>query len=121
MPLYKVAALEDFADGDRRVVRCGESEVAVFRLGDAFHGWHNRCPHLEGPVCQGRVMPRVLEPVDAAGETELQVYDDAEPQIVCPWHGWEFSIRTGEHPGHRSRRLRPVAVEIAGGDVCVRL
>ncbi|HTH97827.1 MAG TPA: Rieske (2Fe-2S) protein [Stellaceae bacterium] len=118
---YRVAAAEDFAEGDRRVVLCGDKEIAVFRHEGQFYGWHNRCPHQEGPVCQGRIMYRVLEPVDADGRTGVQLYDEHEAHIICPWHGWEFSIRTGEHPGNRRARLRKVEIDIREGDVYVRL
>jgi len=118
---YKVAAVEDFAEGDRRVVICGDKEVGVFRLQGQFYGWHNRCAHQAGPVCQGRVMQRVVEPVDAGGRTGFQLYDEDETHIICPWHGWEFSIKTGQHPGNPRMRLRKVAVEIRDGDVYVLL
>jgi nitrite reductase/ring-hydroxylating ferredoxin subunit len=27
------------------------------------------------------------------------------PQIVCPWHGFEFDVATGRHPGDARYRL----------------
>jgi len=53
----------DYADGDRKVVVCGESEVGVFKVDGDLYAWHNRCAQGAGPVCQGRIMKRVLEPV----------------------------------------------------------
>ena len=32
------------------------SEIGVFRLGDEFFAYENKCPHLEGPVCQGKIL-----------------------------------------------------------------
>ena len=79
---------------------CGESEVGVFRIDGEFFAWHNRCAHRAGPVCQGRIMKRVLEPVADDKTIRTQEYDDAESHIVCPWHGYEYSIKTGYHQGN---------------------
>ena len=59
MAEYPAGNVDDYADGDRKVVVCGEFEVGVFRIGDEFYAWHNRCAHRAGPVCQGRIMKRV--------------------------------------------------------------
>src|SRR5690348_953244 len=69
MPEYSAGKVIDYADGDRKVVDCGEFEVGVFRIGDEFFAWHNRCAHRAGPVCQGRIMKRVVEPVADDGTT----------------------------------------------------
>jgi nitrite reductase/ring-hydroxylating ferredoxin subunit len=41
--------------------------------------------------------------------------------IVCPWHGYEFDLRTGRHPGNPSARLRRVEIRLRDGDVYVCL
>ena len=38
---------------------------------------------------------------------------------MCPWHGYEFSIWTGRHPGHPHLRLKQVAVKLRDGEVYV--
>ena len=121
MPHYHVGPADGFADGERRVVVCGDREVGVFRIGGGFHGWHNHCPHRGGPVCQGRIMKRVVEPLEADGGTRLLQFDGDETHIICPWHGWEFSITTGEHPGLQRARLRKVDIEVRDGEVYVSL
>ena len=50
MPEYSAGKVTDYADGDRKVVDCGEFEVGVFRIGHEFFAWHNRCAHRAGPV-----------------------------------------------------------------------
>jgi hypothetical protein len=42
-----------------------------------------------------------------------------ERHIVCPWHGWEFDIATGLHPGDSRMRLKRVKVEVRDGDIYV--
>ena len=119
MAEYMAGNVDDYADGDRKVVVCGDKEVGVFRIGDEFYAWHNRCAHRAGPVCQGRIMKRVLEPVASDKTTRTQQYDEAESHIVCPWHGYEFDLATGCHPGDVSVRLTPVPVAVRDGQIYV--
>ena len=41
--------------------------------------------------------------------------------IICPWHGFEFDIRTGQHPIDKRAKLRRVAVTVVDGDVYLKL
>jgi nitrite reductase (NADH) small subunit len=36
MPEYSAGKMTDYADGDRRVVDCAESEVGIFRIDGEF-------------------------------------------------------------------------------------
>ena len=119
MTEYPAGHVDDYADGDRKVVICGDAEVGVFRIGDEFFAWHNRCAHRAGPICQGRIMKRVIEPVAADKTTRTLEYDDAESHIVCPWHGYEFNIRTGYHQGSQRSRLRKADIAIRDGAIYV--
>jgi nitrite reductase/ring-hydroxylating ferredoxin subunit len=103
------------------VVVCGEFEVGVFRIGDAFYAWHNRCAHRAGPVCQGRLMKRVLEPVADDMTVRTQEYDEAQSHIVCPWHGYEFNIKTGLNQGSDRLRLRKADLSIRDGEIYVNV
>jgi nitrite reductase (NADH) small subunit len=121
MTEYSAGSVADYADGDRKVVLCGQAEVGVFRIDGEFHAWHNRCAHLAGPICQGRIMKRVLEPVDADNCVRAQAYDESETHIVCPWHGYEYNIKTGRHPGNDRMGLRRADIIIRDGEVYVSL
>ncbi len=118
---YSAGKVTDYADGDRKVVACGENEVGVFKVDGEFYAWHNRCAHRAGPVCQGRIMKRVLEPVAEDRTVRSQEYDKSETNIVCPWHGYEFSIKTGFHQGNARVRLRKAELMIRDGEIYVRI
>ena len=100
MPEYFAGKVSDYADGDRKVVDCGESEVGVFNIDGEFYAWHNRCAHRAGPVCQGRIMKRVVEPVADDRTTRSLEYDPSEINIVCP-----CPRIPSRPPGHRIRRF----------------
>ena len=120
MPEYPAGKVTDYADGDRKVVDCAESEVGVFKIDGEFFAWHNRCAHRAGPVCQGRIMKRVIEPVAEDRTVRSQQYDPSETNIICPWHGYEYSIKTGLHQGNSRIRLRRAEMTIRDGEIYVR-
>jgi nitrite reductase/ring-hydroxylating ferredoxin subunit len=66
-------------------------------------------------------MKRVIEPLQADKTIRTAQYQETETHIVCPWHGYEYNIKTGEHPGHAGLKLRRAAVTVRNGDVYVIL
>ena len=52
-------------------------------------------------------------------DARSQAYDEAESHIVCPWHGYEFSIRSGFHQGNGRVRLRNAELTIRDGEIYV--
>ena len=115
-----VAKLGDMDDRDRRIVVDGGLEIGVFRLGDDYFAWESDCPHMGGPVCQGKVMNRVNEVLDDGKRSHGFEFVEEDVHIVCPWHGFEFNLRTGMHPGDAKTQLRGFEVVIRDGDIYVR-
>jgi nitrite reductase/ring-hydroxylating ferredoxin subunit len=115
-----VALSEDVLEGGRVVVDVEGVEVGIFRLEGRLFAWENRCAHAGGPVCQGTLMRRVVERLDD-GRRSLGDDFGSELHIVCPWHGYEYNVRTGEHPADPRARLRRFEVEEQGGEILVRL
>lgn len=104
-----VAAVKDFPAGSRRILRAGGREIGVFRVGDRYYGIRNRCPHQGGPLCEGRIFPRLV----AAGPGVMAVAAEQAPLIVCPWHRWQYDLATGSAyaPGDPRVRSYPVTVD----------
>jgi nitrite reductase/ring-hydroxylating ferredoxin subunit len=116
---YLVCRSDELEDGDRRVMSCDGIEVGVFKVDGQLVAWHNECPHRQGPVCQGRIYRRVLEPIDSDGTVRALAYDENVTNIVCSWHGYEFDLKTGVNQGHGKLRLRKVKLEEKDGNVYV--
>ena len=110
--------LSQIADGDHRIFMIGALEVGVFRQGATVVAWENRCPHAGGPVCQGRIYRKVEEALDSDRKS-LGLRFSSIPQIVCPWHGFEFDIATGRHPGDPKMRLRAIEAAVRDGRIYV--
>jgi nitrite reductase/ring-hydroxylating ferredoxin subunit len=86
MPSQKVALLRDFPPGSAREVKVAGKSIAIFNVDGEFFAIGNECTHEGAPLSEGAVN---------------------EGCVVCPWHGAEFDLRTGE-------ALTPPAVESVG-------
>jgi nitrite reductase (NADH) small subunit len=117
---YRAGRLDDLKDGGRLLLKCGDAEIGIFKVGGEIYAWHNECAHRGGPVCQGRIMKRVIEPVASDGTARTLEYHE-DTHIVCPWHGYEFNIKTGQHPVQASLKLRKADVIVRDGELYVSL
>jgi nitrite reductase/ring-hydroxylating ferredoxin subunit len=121
-PLRHLASRSDaIPEHGRLVVDIGNRTVGIFRVGGQLFAYENTCPHMGGPVCQGLIIPAVREIINETQVSTGYAFDESEMRIVCPWHGYEFSIETGSHPAKPSIRLKRVGVEEEGGEVYVTL
>lgn len=109
----------EFGDPGRKIVAFENFEVGVFKLGGAFYAWLNHCPHMGGPACQGKIMPKVDEVIAADRTSKGMAFSKSQFHLVCPWHGYEFDIRTGRHAGNAKLGLRSMKVQVSDGDVIV--
>jgi nitrite reductase/ring-hydroxylating ferredoxin subunit len=111
----------DIADGGRLVVDIGETSIGIFRVEGKLYAYLNVCMHMGGPACQGKILPRVLDVLDDQKRALAQTWDESDPHVVCPWHGFEYSIKTGQHAGRPSIALKAVPVEESEGRVYVTI
>jgi nitrite reductase/ring-hydroxylating ferredoxin subunit len=116
-----IGRADEFPDPGRKVVEIGGVAVGVFRRNGTFTAWENACPHMGGPVCQGKIIARVQELI-ANDKTSLGfAFSKDQTNVVCPWHGYEFDIETGRHQGNPRLRLLPVKIAVIDGDLVVTL
>ena len=114
-----VAKESDFGERDRKIIAQGELEIGVFRLDGEFYAWENNCAHQGGPVCQGKILNKVEELLAPDKTSRGLKFSEKDIHIVCPWHGYEYNIKTGRHPGDKNVRLKPFEVKVKNGEVYV--
>ena len=96
----EVAKLSDFAERDRKIVKVGRKQIALFRIqgeeGAArYYACNNRCPHEGYPLLEGSV-------TQPAGSCVL----------TCNWHNWKFDLDSGETlTGGDALRRYPVRLD----------
>ena len=98
---FRVASLDDIADGTAIRVDIGERPIALVRIGDRVHAIGDTCSHADYSLSQGDV-------------------EVADCTLECPRHGAAFSLLTGEPETLPAIQPVPVyATEVDGNDVWV--
>ncbi len=119
MPERLVGKVSEFKDGDRRIVIAGTTEIGVFRDGDRFHAYSNYCVHQGGPACEGLIIAKVEEKIMPDKTSRGLYFSETDMHFVCPWHGYEYDLRTGECVADRRLKLRRYEVVQKGDDLYV--
>jgi nitrite reductase/ring-hydroxylating ferredoxin subunit len=114
-----VAKVSEFPDGERRIVTHGPHDIGVFHWQGQFYAYSNICLHQGGPACEGLIMHRVEDVIAGDKTWQGQKFSDTDVNFVCPWHGYEYDIKTGECAADRRLRLRKYSVLVRGDDLYV--
>lgn len=104
---HRVGRTDDVHDGTCLQVDVAGRSLGIFRVGEQFRAVLNHCPHEGAPICLGTVRGTTLPSVPGTfrwgRENEI---------LVCPWHGWEFALDSGQCLTDR-RRLATFPTEVA--------
>jgi nitrite reductase/ring-hydroxylating ferredoxin subunit/hemoglobin-like flavoprotein len=95
-----VAEAAQIPDGERKIVQSGGLSIGVFHHKGGWYALRNSCLHRGGPVGTG-----MLE-----GDT-----------LVCPWHGFQYNITTGECLADPSARLDMYPVTVQDGKIHLQI
>jgi len=94
----RVASLADLPPGSRAVVEVKERTLALFNIEGRIYAIDNWCSHRGGPLGEGPVKDGV---------------------VSCPWHGWQFDLRTGKSPLNPAAEVETFETKIEGDDILV--
>ncbi len=120
-----VGRVEEIPPGSRKIVVPfrGRAGIGVFNVGGEFFALRNLCPHKQGPLCTGFVSGRMVAAAPPSGDPDEGGLDWAdEGEILrCPWHLWEFEIRTGRCLVDPTMRVKTYPVLVRDGEVIVQV
>ncbi len=91
MAKYVIARTRDIPPGRRKLVEVKGRRLVIFNLDGEFFAVSDRCPHQGGPLSKGKLTGVVSSP-----EPGRYCYSRKGEVIRCPWHAWEYDIRTGK-------------------------
>jgi len=88
---HYIGQLEDFPEGAATIITVEGRSIGVYNLKGELYALRNLCPHQGAPLCIGHITPWVSAP-----EPYHFVYEREGEIVRCPWHQWEFEIKTGK-------------------------
>ena len=97
-----VCRFDDIPDDTGKAVEVGKRKIALFRRGEEVFALADTCPHYGGPLNEGKLLKN-------------------SDEVVCPWHRFRFSLRTGESGTNSEMRARTYPVENRDGEVFVEV
>lgn len=95
-----VTALSDCPENSAGEFVVAGRIVALFRVGDEVYALDGICPHQGGPLGQGQLQGCI---------------------VTCPWHGWQYDVRDGQHTSIPTLQHTTISTKIEDGDVYVTL
>jgi nitrite reductase/ring-hydroxylating ferredoxin subunit len=97
MPTFvRAASVSELPAGKGKVVDVQGQSIALFNVGGTFLAIANTCPHRGGPL----------------GEGELE-----EHVVTCPWHGFQYDVRTGQSAEGKPLQVKSYPVRVEGESV----
>lgn len=112
--------VSDFGPTGRVLLEVDGTEIGVFRMGDGFYAYENKCLHQGGPACEGLILGKVEQPLAPDKTAGTERFSTQVLHFVCPWHGWEYEMATGRCAADKSLRLKSFEVVRRGDEVYVR-
>jgi nitrite reductase/ring-hydroxylating ferredoxin subunit len=96
----RVASVAACPPGTCIEVVAADRIVALFNVAGAFYALDGVCPHQGGPLGKGSLNGSI---------------------VTCPWHGWQFDVRTGRHQLSAALLQPAFPVRVEDGMVMVDL
>jgi nitrite reductase (NADH) small subunit len=115
---HVVGKTSDVAPGKHLLVKVNSLEIGIYNVGGDLYAFHNMCPHQFGPACAGPVGGKVICNSDTGWQMDF--VRDGEI-LVCPWHGMEFDLKTGQCLTLKQMRLRSFPIRVDGDEILVKV
>lgn len=87
---HHVGKLQDYPPGTHKCIMVNSKSIGVFNIEGELYALRNYCPHQSAPLCEGLVTPWI-----SASEPYRFDYEREGEIVRCPWHQWEFDIKSG--------------------------
>ncbi len=93
---HRIAAIADCPPGACLEAVAADRIVALYNVDGQFHALDGVCPHQGGPLGKGQLAGCI---------------------VTCPWHGWQFDVRTGQHQLSATIRQERFETRVDGEEV----
>ena len=96
----KVATLSEVPSGGSKAFTVGGAAIAVYNVDGVLFATDNECPHRGGPLGEGSLKGDL---------------------VTCPWHGFQYEVRTGACRTSPALKVACRPVKVEGQDVLVMI
>lgn len=96
----RIMPMDDMKDGETRQIIIAQKDIILTRIGDKVTIFANHCAHMGMALYGGKIKDQI---------------------ITCPWHGFQYSLESGECLTASEVQLIPHAVKIENGDIYIEL
>jgi nitrite reductase (NADH) small subunit len=100
MAWHRIANVADYPPGKGMEAVADERVIALFNVDGEFFAIDGVCQHQGGPLGEGELTGCI---------------------VSCPWHGWQFDVRTGQHQFSKSMKQPRFETKIEEGSVWVEI
>lgn len=109
-----VANKESLKEGEWTIVEVRRRSIGLYLEDGKVHAILNYCPHAGAPICRGKVTGRVVCDEHGPGYEKLST-------VRCPWHHWEFDLKTGCPVIEMKGRLKVYPTKVEQGKVWIQV
>jgi len=90
----------DVTQGKSKVVTIDGHFIALFNVNGSLYALDNTCLHRGGPLGEGQLEGNV---------------------ITCPWHGWQYDVKSGRSLVNPLAKVKSYPVRVDGDTVLVKI
>lgn len=98
--IFTVTTVDQIPRGQGRTFEVAGRRLALFNVDGTIYATDGSCIHRGGPLSEG----------DLEGEI-----------VTCPWHAWQFNVRTGQNPRSPDMCVAVYPVRVEGEAVMVEI
>jgi len=99
--MIEVARIDEIEPGHGKLIEINGTEIALFNCDGSYYAIDNQCTHVGGPLCEGNL----------EGD-----------KVICPWHGAEFDVKTGNVLGPPAEEsVKSYRVQVDGDSIKIEI
>jgi len=96
----KIVAKSEIPAGSGKAMEVDGNSLAIFNVEGNFYAVDNTCLHKGGPLGEGSLDGSV---------------------VTCPWHGWNYDVKTGANIENPEVKVKAYEVKLEGDEILVKV
>lgn len=100
MTWHRVAKKSDLQEGQGVMCPLEGRAIGLWKEEGSFFAMDDICPHRGASLSEGELKEGI---------------------VTCPWHAWQFELKTGCYQDHPEMKLKIYPVKVEGEDVFIEV